>query len=408
MADREYGILDVVTSEYTGVYIVNLKTGEATPYSMKDDIESEIGDVFNSNVKYVDAYKMSVETLVKNEDKSRMMMTGTIGNIMCELRNKKTFETVYRDVNDKYCVMKVIKLGDAQGVPEVVALCFSEKDEELRAREEANRKLRRNLDIISILASEYTSVYYIDLNTDELDTYTMSDETESELGIIFRSGIKYSSSFRMYVESLVYAKDRDMMLQAGSIFNILDQLSNKKSFVTRYRNSDGKYCEMKFVKVGNEEFPQAVALGFSDKNDEIEASIRLERQQAVFFTLVEDFACVNYVDILSESFDNTTAYRSSEILKRLIPGWEAELNFRKRLELMSWYVVVKEDRERFLEETEKSHILKCLDSSLAHYVRFSAMIDGKRKEYEYKFTADKDERGKVRGIVAGLHVVERE
>ena len=131
----------------------------------------------------------------------------------------------------------------------------------------------RNMEIINILASEYSSVYYIDLRTDELDPYTMNAETESEFGQIFRSGIRYSDAFKLYVETLVYAPDRENMLRAGSIPNIISELRGKKTFLTTYRSENGgdpHYCEMKFVKVGDAaDEPVAVALGFSDRNEEL-------------------------------------------------------------------------------------------------------------------------------------------
>ncbi|MBO2517485.1 MAG: hypothetical protein CW338_09505 [Clostridiales bacterium] len=262
---RDMEIIDVLTSEYTGVYFVDLKSGEATPYSMAAPIESAVGSAFVGPVKYTDAYAYCVENLVCEEDRARMAEAGTIGNIMKELRGRKTFSVTYRDIYDKFCEMKCIKMGKAEDVPEAVALCFSEKDAQLRANEEASRRLQRNLDIIGILASEYTSVYYIDMDTDELDTYTMNETTETQFGSIFRAGIRYSNAFRMYVDRFVSPADKEKMLHAGSRYNILDELADKKTFITGYVNADGRHCEMKFVKVGNDEFPRAVALGFSER-----------------------------------------------------------------------------------------------------------------------------------------------
>ena len=61
----------------------------------------------------------------------------------------------------------------------------------------------KNLEIISILASEYSSVYYIDLTTDELTPYTMNEETETTFGSVFRSGITYSEAYKLYVDKLI-------------------------------------------------------------------------------------------------------------------------------------------------------------------------------------------------------------
>ena len=264
LKQRDMEIIDVLTSEYTGVYFVDLKTGEATPYSMIESVASEIGGALQGGMKYVDVYRMCVDTLVDSEYRAMMLAAGTVGNIMKELRTKKTFITIYKDIEGRYCEMKFIKMGNAQGVPDAVALCFSIKDEEFRAKEEAAQRLQRNLDIIGILASEYSSVYYIDMDTNELDTYTMNEQTESEFGRVLRDGIGYSEAFRIYVDTFVHPEDREMMRKAGSIYNILDQLSDKKTFITRYRDAEGHHCEMKFIKVGDDELPKAVTLGFSE------------------------------------------------------------------------------------------------------------------------------------------------
>lgn len=404
--EKNRDIIDVLTSEYSSAYLIDLKTGELIPFTMNESTESEFGNMFRSGIKYNEAYRMYVNSLVLSEDKNMMLMAGTTGNIMRELRNKKAFNTVYRDSEGKYCEMKFVKVGNEPGVPVSVALGFAQKDEELRIKEEASKKLMRNLDIIGILASEYTSVYYIDLDTDELDTYTMNEQIESEFGNVFRAGIKYSSAFKMYVDTLVYPADKEMMLKAGSLFNILDQMKDKKTFITRYRNSEGRYCEMKFVKVGDEKFPHAVALGFSDRDDAIKEEIRLDRQRKVLTDLTEDFDCVSYLDIHTEDTD-VIPYRASATLKRIIPQWEHVLNFHDRLMLLSDFLVAEDDRERFLEQTSKKNVLKMLEKDRAFYYKFDINIDGKKGIAEFKFTADRDSNGNVIGIVAGLHQLGR-
>lgn len=402
MNEHDKDIIELLTSEYTGIYFVNLRSGEATPYSMNSAIESAVGDVVQPNVKYLDAYRFCVENLVCDEDKLRMAQAGSIGNIIKELRNKKTFETIYRDANNKYCIMKFIKMGTAESAPEIVALCFSEKDLEIRGKEESTQRIRKNLEIIDVLASEYTSVYYIDMKTDDLDTYTMNEKTESEFGQVFRAGIKYSAAFKMYVEKFVYPHDKERMLQAGSVYNILNELSDKKTFVTRYRNKEGLYCEMKFIKVGNDVFPKAVALGFSDRDEAIKEAILHDRRLRVFAHLVDDFACVNYIDLDADRDNNVTAYRTSELLLERVPGWDQEFAVRKRIELLAEYIVVPEEKEDFLARTEREFILEQLDNALAYRVYFHSIVKGEKQEYCLKFIADKDESGRTVGLVVGF------
>ena len=130
------------------------------------------------------------------------------------------YETLNNDVY--HITSKPIEIDDKLFALEIVSKLDSVKD--VNRREALLHEQERNMEIINILASEYSSVYYIDLTTDELDPYTMNAETESEFGHIFRSGIRYSDAFRLYVDTLVFGEDKSSMLQAGSIKNIIKQL----------------------------------------------------------------------------------------------------------------------------------------------------------------------------------------
>lgn len=161
---------------------------------------------------------------------------------------------------------------------------MDEKDHERVRREE---ELRRNHQIIEILASEYSSVYFVDLITDKLTTYSMNDDIERDLGGIFRRGIRYSDAYELYVTKYIYEDDKEMMRRSGSISNIISNLTDQKSYTVNFRSSnDGnpQYCEMKFVKVGNDRIPKAVALAFANKDSEIrrenERQLQLEEAKA--------------------------------------------------------------------------------------------------------------------------------
>ena len=318
---RNYEIIEVLASEYSSVYHIDLTTDELNPYSMNADTESVFGQIFRSGIRYSEAFRMYVDSFIFPEDKSMMLKAGSIGNIMMQLRNKKTFLTTYRsdiDGKPRYCEMKFVKVGDG-GVPKEVALGFADKDEELRAKEEEAVTRQRNVDIIEILASEYSSVYYIDLITGELTPYTMNEETESEFGQIFRSGIQYTDAFNMYVNTLVYGPDRAMMLRAGSVYNILNELQGKKTFLTQYRSdNDGHphYCEMKFVKVGDSDSPHAVALGFADKDEEIHSEMERkqasEKNTAIISALASEYTSVYLIDLATDELTPYSMNRDTE------------------------------------------------------------------------------------------------
>ena len=303
--------------------------------------------------------------------------------------------------------MKFVKVGNEEGTPTAVALGFADKDEELRAKLEEERVLQRNIDIIEILASEYTSVYYIDMATDELDPYTMNEQTETQFGDIFRSGIKYSDAFKMYVDELVFAEDKAMMLKAGSVYNILNELATKKTFITQYRNAAGEYCEMKFVKVGDEENPESVALGFSNKDDEIRSELaRKQKQamdQAVISGLSDDFGCVVYTSY--NEFDEVH-YRFDPLFEKHIEGWSKINDFKERLDRLTYTIMHPEDREAFWKATRPDVVRAAIDKDGVYYVNFRTLIDGEETYYQAKFV--RDEIHPETNVIAGFHNVDTE
>ena len=44
------------------------------------------------------------------------------------------------------------------------------------------------------------------------------------------------------------------------------------------------------------------------------------RQMAVIAGLTEDFVCLNYVDLTTDAYENTTIFRISDTLAAIIPG----------------------------------------------------------------------------------------
>ena len=269
---RNFDIIGILASEYSCVYYIDLEADAITPYSMNEDTELALGAVFRSGIGYSRAFRMYAEQRVLTEDRQKMLRAGSVGNIIRELRGKKSFVTTYRAANGHYAEMKFVKVGDEEGAPRAVALGFADKDAELRARTEAEAARQRNIDIIGILASEYSAVYYLDLATDELTPYTM-DEGRGRPAV-FDTEYKYAEAYRKYVSSFVFTDDREMMLRAGSAYNIFRELRDSKTFSTEYRSlrfGAPRWCEMKFVKVGTEENPRAAVICFADKDKTIRA-----------------------------------------------------------------------------------------------------------------------------------------
>ena len=130
------------------------------------------------------------------------------------------------------------------------------------------------------------------------------------------------------------------------------------------------------------------------------------KQRAVIAGLTEDFACVNYVDLTTEAYENTTIFRISDKLSSIIPGWATERNSRERFRLFSQYAVYEPDRERFIERTSQSLVLLHLQKYPAYFVNFRIRNEEDYSYTQMKFTADYAADRTIKGLVIGIHSID--
>lgn len=533
--EQNLSIIDVLASEYSSVFYIDLLTGDVTPYSMNEMSERYYGAMIRSGAKYEDAFSKFVNDFVYDADKQRMLEAGNVENIKAFLSKNKTCVTLFRSTISgqmRYSEMKYVKVGAEDENPTAMVVAFANRDEEVGARfvyekimaeyeaillcdlsndsvreilpartidfgdevqrrscsyrayrmfhvvddeykdewlrlaspqyiqkllahddrrellfkasclknpwlsfmmqvverrdgvatliiltvaavdkaraekiqlnkmiAEQKEELERNISIIEALSAEYTSVYYINLDTEEITPYSMNKTTANSFGETFKRNVKYSSAYSVYVDKFVSGIYKNRMLQAGSIKNIREQLANRKSFNTMYVNFLNRYCEMKFVKVGDSEHPEFVALGFADKDDVLRKEIQ---QQAVIQGLAEDFDLVCYIDAVSM---RENVYRCTDLFPRLLPEWLRIKGFNERLGCIAERFVCKDDREGFLKSTRKDVILENLRNKNAYYVNFKADVFGHVEYWQVKFVLTATNPVQ---IVAGFHSVDEE
>ena len=256
-------------------------------------------------------------------------------------------------------VMQVVERRN--GVATLVIMTFAAVDKKRAEKIQLNKKiaeqkveLERNISIIEALSSEYTSVYYINLETEEITPYSMNKATANSFGETFKRNVKYSAAYSVYVDKFVSGIYKNRMLQAGSLKNIREQLATQKSFNTMYVNFLNRYCEMKFVKVGDSDHPTFAALGFADKDDVLRKEIQ---QQAVIQGLAEDFDLVCYIDTVSM---HENVYRCTDVFTRIVPNWSDIHGLGERLNVIKDKFVCEEERETFFAMTRREVILENL------------------------------------------------
>ena len=378
LMNREFSeIANALSVEYEIIYYVNL-IDESYDVFNKEDSYIKLKLAMSGKDFFYECVR-DIKKIIYPQDVEKISSVMNKEFLLTQLAGDKSYSIEYRLVVDGQPQYYRLKALWSKLAADHIIIAVANVNDEVVAREEHKRDMERNFDIINVLATEYSSVYYIDLETDSLTPYTMNAYTESKFGKIFSNGIHYSDAFKMYVDSFVYRADKAMVLDAGSIKNIEAQLNAQKSFITQYRSFDGgvtRYCEMKFVKVESEEDkPKAVVLGFADKDIEI-----LNRY--VDSKIYEDYFGVYFVNLE----DNTIrSVRDSSVYARgrdyggFAPYSASVLEFSK--------VVLPEYRDAWVKMSD------------VEYMRTYLAKDDKR-EYSYRAL-----KGEWRRVV--MYVIER-
>lgn len=300
-------LIQSLSESYESIYYINPITaeyeihGKPAPYSKNED-----NGILNGKNFFDDSIE-DVNKIVHKDDITKVVDFLSRKNMEKNLLENKECYIDYRiDFNNKiqWFRNKLIEIKDLNGEEKyVIGLknISQEKEQEL--------ELKRNTEIIEILASEYTSVFYVDLENDTLIPYSSNTKQTTEIKNILFEGMSYTQAYKNYVNTYVASTDKDMMMEVGSIESIQKQLKSQKTLITTYiaeKNGKSLFCEMKFVKVGNEnDIPKAIALGFADKDEEI-----LSRY-------VDSKIYENYIGIYYVNLENDTIrpIRESKLFK---------------------------------------------------------------------------------------------
>lgn len=395
---------DKIMAEYEAILLCDLSNDTA-----REILPSKNVDFGNGLQRNTCSYRASrMVQIVDSEYKEEWMSLASPQYIQRLLAHDDRRELLFKASIFKNpwisFVMQVVERRN--GVATLVIMTFAAVDKKRAEKIQLNKKiaeqkkeLERNISIIEALSSEYTSVYYFNLETEEITPYSMNKATANSFGETFKRNVKYSAAYSVYVDKFVSGIYKNRMLQAGSLKNIREQLATQKSFNTMYVNFLNRYCEMKFVKVGDSDHPTFAALGFADKDDVLRKEIQ---QQAVIQGLAEDFDLVCYIDTVSM---HENVYRCTDVFTRIIPNWQALHGFGERLDVIKDRFVCEEERETFFVMTRREIVLENLKNKNAYYVNFKANVFGHVEYWQIKFVLTATNPVQ---IVAGFHSVDEE
>ena len=287
-----------------------------------------------------------------------------------------------------------------------------EEYERERRRMNGMEKDAKQRAVIAGLTEDFVCLNYVDLTTDAYENTTIFRISDTLAAIIPGWATERNSRerFRLFSKYAVYEPDRERFIERTNQSLVLLHLQKNPAYFVNFRIRNGEdfsYTQMKFTAdYAADRSIKGLVVGIHSIDEEMRLEAQHAEQLVVIEGLTEDFGCVNYVDLTTDAYANTTIYRVSDALSAIIPGWREQRNFLKRLQLFTEHAVYEPDREKFIERAGKDVVLNHLKTDPAYFVNFRWRIGDDVSYSQIKFTADYAADRSIKGLVIGIHSID--
>ncbi len=125
--------------------------------------------------------------------------------------------------------------------------------------------------LVQALSEDYQSVYYVNIDKDEIYPYRLSDVIEKQYGAFFYSKPSYDMAVTAYIMNTVVPDERQEMLSCCSLRFLSEYLKTHTVYTHDYRaehNEKISYYRMKAVNISKSEGLHEMVMGFANISDE--------------------------------------------------------------------------------------------------------------------------------------------
>lgn len=154
---------------------------------------------------------------------------------------------------------------------------------------QAQKEHLREMSIISVLANEYVSICYVDVEKNTVIPYRLDPFIREQYEKAFQKGVTYEQILGAYILENIYEEDRAFFTSIAKLPELCSFLQQNGSFSKKYRvlrNGAIVYCEMRAELIGTESGEKDIVVGFSN-ND-----MRVRREMVYQSTVQEEISKV--------------------------------------------------------------------------------------------------------------------
>ena len=151
----------------------------------------------------------------------------------------------------------------------------------------ASSREKQHMEMIQALSRDYANVYWVNLTQNVVRAFRMSDVITKNYGNRFQEG-SYTDLIRFYVDSTVYAPDKEMLLSYALPEHLTETLRVEDTGSINYRilrDGEVQYCRMSVSRLIGEGEDLEIAIGFSNVDKEVRRE--MEQRKLLEYALAQ-------------------------------------------------------------------------------------------------------------------------
>ena len=226
--------------------------------------------------------------------------------------------------------------------------------------------------IARALAADFTSLYYVDLISEDFTEYS-SKQGNDELALE-RHGKNFFATSHSDALKYLYSDDIEEFLSVFTMENILKSLKEQGTFNINYRLKQGNdlvYMSMKAMPMQHD--PDHIIVGTRNVDQQMKKNLMLEkmhRNEAVFsriMALSGDYICLYNIDPVTEEY---VEYSASNLYKSYGLAKCGNEFFKTSRETCA-KIISEEDHERFKSQFTKENVMSCIEKDGSFTIKYS-------------------------------------
>lgn len=329
---------------------------------MDEDLKLVWDKSFSRTGDYFKSVCELIEIFVHPEDRDLVKYIFTFENYSRLMRTRRNYTLYYRFKKDDdyiYEKLYISKLKDEDEYSGVLVFASTDVDEEIKNHLKEAEEKKQYYSVSYALGREYSSIYYVDMESGKVTPYNLSQRIEGLFGDKFFR-YDYEESTSEYIRKAVIDSDKEMMKKVLSKKFILSQLSSQDHFTWIYQNNEGCYCEMKCVRVSEDGEPMAVVMGFAVKDAEIRIEMEEKAQTDFQLSLLDGLSRDYEMVWLLRSDKRMRLFRVSDNpeVQRVALQYYDSVNFDLGFASFIERYVVEDDKKRLKEFALYDNLIK--------------------------------------------------